>query len=379
VTVFLIMLSIAIFTGIIYTLIISAITRGWFKIKENERDISDTLVSVSVIIPFRDEEKNLPALLECLKKQSYLTGSHEVILVDDHSEDSGQKIIRDFIATHNLKNFILLALQPGEGISKKAALQKGIEYSKGELIITTDADCTMGEYWVLGLVNKYITERCSMISAPVCILPGTSFFSKLQSLEFFSLIGCGAGSIAINKPFLANGANLAFTRNLFNELKGYSRHINYASGDDVFMLLQAKKRHNITFLKNNTVVVYTKGSPDIKTFLNQRIRWASKSTGYKDAAALITALSVFFLNSQIFVLCILGFFNPKFFYIALGLFILKLTVDFMLFFGVSKFFHLSKLMWFYVPMQFFYTLYIIIISILSLLIPFEWKNRRMRK
>jgi cellulose synthase/poly-beta-1,6-N-acetylglucosamine synthase-like glycosyltransferase len=52
------------------------------------------LPGVSIIIPFRNEEDNLPALLESLKKQNY-TGMMEVIFVNDRSEDNGVGVIKN--------------------------------------------------------------------------------------------------------------------------------------------------------------------------------------------------------------------------------------------------------------------------------------------
>jgi poly-beta-1,6-N-acetyl-D-glucosamine synthase len=376
---FYIILSLAILTGILYSIIISVFTYGWFRLKETSLTNINEEIMVSVIVPFRNEEKNLASLLECLSNQYYSLEFLEVILVDDHSEDLSQKLVRDYIEANQLSNFKVLSLLDGEGISKKAALSKGIEHAKGELIITTDADCTMSEFWVSAIACQYFSEKCQLISSPVCILPERSIFSKLQSLEFFSLIGCGAGAIAINKPFLANGANLAFSRSLYYKLNGYSNHINYASGDDVFMLLQAKQQHNITFLKDKAAIVYTKGAPTLKTFFHQRIRWASKSSGYKDVTALITALGVFFLNSLILISCGFGLLDTKIFFVTGGLLLIKILIDLSLFITVSSFFKHQRLMCFYLPLQLFYTIYIIATAILSLVIPFEWKNRIMRK
>jgi cellulose synthase/poly-beta-1,6-N-acetylglucosamine synthase-like glycosyltransferase len=145
------------------------------------------------------------------------------------------------------------------------------------------------------------------------------------------------------------------------------------------MLLQAKQKHNITFLKDKAAIVYTKGTANLKTFFYQRIRWASKSSGYKDSVALLTALSVFFLNLLILTCFGLGFFCSYFFILALGLFFLKMAVDFPIFYGVSGFFRMRKLMRYYVLMEIFYTIYVIVTATLSWLIPFEWKNRNMKK
>jgi poly-beta-1,6-N-acetyl-D-glucosamine synthase len=379
VIIFGIILSLAILSITVYVVTISVFTIGWFRLKETAHYTLHGDVKVSVIVPFRNEENNIVTLMECLSRQYYPVDFLEVILVDDHSEDMSQKLVRDFIEVNELSNFKVLGLGPDDGISKKAALSKGIVNSIGQLIITTDADCSMGAFWVSSITEKYLAEKCEMISGPLCIIPGGGFFSRLQSLEFLSLIGCGAGAISIGKPFLANGANLAFSRSLYDELKGYSGNQDYASGDDVFMLLKAKQKHKIVFLKDKATIVYTHGAPGLKAFFHQRIRWTSKSSGYKDAPALITALSVLLMNTMIIISCGIGFFDSKLFFVSGLLFLIKLLVDLPLFIGVSGFSNLRKLMWFYFPMQLLYTIYIIATAILSWFIPFEWKNRSMRK
>ncbi len=378
-SIFSIILSLAIMSLAVYALTILVFTYGWFRLKETTHYNINGEIKVSVIVPFRNEENNLATILECLSLQDYPKGLLEIILVNDHSEDMGLQLAKDYIAVHELTDFKVLSLEEGEGISKKAALRKGIENSHGELIITTDADCSMGEFWVSAIAEKYLSENCQMISGPVCIKPDGSFFSGLQSLEFSSLVGCGAGAIAIGKPFLANGANLAFSRSLYDELQGYSSHLHYASGDDIFMLLQAKKKHEISFLKDKAAVVYTRGAHNLKAFFHQRIRWASKSSGYKDAPALLTALSVFFLISILLISCGFGFLDNRIFLVSVGLFLTKLLIDLPLFNSVSGFFKLRRLMWLYLPLQVLYTIYIIVTAVLSWFLPFDWKNRSMRK
>ncbi len=374
-----ILFILSLITGFLYAAVISYFTYGWLKLKEEFEVDAKEKIKVSIIVPFRNEAENLEALMDCLMKQNYDLDNMEVVLVDDHSEDASCEMISNFIKDKNLHHFTLLRLDDEDGFSKKAALKKGIENSNGELIITTDADCTMGANWLSAIVSKYTKEKCQMISAPVCIEPEKSFFSKLQTLEFFSLIGCGAGAIAMNKAFLANGANLSFTRSLYKEVNGYANHINYASGDDVFMLLQAKQKHSVAFLKNREAIVYTKGAASLKAFFHQRIRWASKSSGYKDAAALLTAFSVFTMNAGILLLLGIGFLNSACYLFSSGLFLLKLAVDFVMFCSVARFNKLSILLWYYIPLQILYTIYIIVTAFLAMLIPFEWKSRKMRK
>ena len=113
---------------------------------------NSTNISVSVIIPFRNEENNIENLVSSLTRQSYSNGILEFIFIDDHSEDSSNDLIRQKINQFDAP-IKLLSLK--ETFGKKAAIQKGVEEAIGDMILTTDADCTMNKNWVTTMANAF--------------------------------------------------------------------------------------------------------------------------------------------------------------------------------------------------------------------------------
>src|SRR5205085_4199561 len=103
---------------------------------------------------------------------------------------------------------------------KKAAIQTGILQSTGELLITTDGDCMMDKNWLATIVSCYELHHPKMIAAPV-LLTATNFFGRMQQLEFLSLIAITASAIKACKPLMCNGANLAYTKEIFFEANGF--------------------------------------------------------------------------------------------------------------------------------------------------------------
>lgn len=366
---------------LVYLTFIILFTYGWVKTKTYSSSKEIHPVSISVIIPFRNEEKNISGILSCLKNQNYNKDYLEVILINDHSEDQGFQIAEKFINDNLLHNFKILSLKDNEGFSKKAALTKGIISANSRLIITSDSDCWFGNDWVKTFADFYLTNNCRVISAPVIISNEKKLFSKIQQLEFMSLIASGAGAIGAGIPILANGANFAFEKTLFDELNGYEDNKEIVSGDDVFFLLKAKKHlsspKDIMFLKHPDSLVFTKGCKTMKHFFNQRIRWASKSKRYKDFTEIAVAASVFFINLFFLVCFIGGFLNAHLFYIALILWAVKFIADFPLLMSFSVFVSKSKVMYYYLLVQLIYPLYIIITTFLTLMIPVKWKGRKI--
>lgn len=376
---------------IIISIIISAFyygliiffTVGWFRNKPSENSPRPMETMVSAIIPFRNEEGNMLPLLKSLSEQSFPKELFEVILVDDHSDDQSQTIAKKFISDNSLNNFRVLSLSDEDGFSKKAALKKGIENSSGSLIVSTDADCIFGRNWLHSVVSFYEKQHCRLISGSVIINSGKSFFSKLQSLEFLSLIASGAGAIGAGHPIMANGANLCFERSLYKEFNGYKNHSHYASGDDVFLLHEAKKNNankkSIFFLKDREAIVVTKGMQSFKDFMNQRIRWTSKSTGYKDTFTLFTAGIVFLFNLQLPLLLLCGCLSCKLVILSVAFFAGKCMADFPLLMAATCFAGKPGLMHYYLPMQLIYPFYTIAVALSSLFLKFEWKGRKVRR
>ena len=103
--------------------------------------------TISVIIPARNEERNLPHLLESLKKQTIPL--HEVIVVDDHSRDRTRSIAESY----GVKVLTSPEL-PAGWTGKSWALWNGYRESSGELLIFLDADVRLSENAIESLVQE---------------------------------------------------------------------------------------------------------------------------------------------------------------------------------------------------------------------------------
>ena len=75
-----------------------------------------------------------------------------------------------------------------------------------------------------------------MIVAPVSLESNTTFLQQFQLIDFLSMQGATIGGFGIQQPFMANGANLAYQKELFIKLNGFENNNTIASGDDVFLL-----------------------------------------------------------------------------------------------------------------------------------------------
>lgn len=376
--VFLLIIILFTIITILYIFLIKIYSTGFRKIEEFNCLSKNQKTKISVIIPVRNEEKNILSTIKCIENQKYPTDLFEVIIIDDNSDDNSFNIVSEYIKT---KKNIHLFKNSKNDTSKKSAIEKGVKHSSGELIITTDADCFAGEKWLVTIANFYEKYHPKMIVSPVCFYKDKGFFKKFQTFEFFSLIASGAGSVKIKKPIMCNGANLAYQKLAFSEVNGFADNKKYVSGDDVFLLQKIAKKYSassIKFLKNYEAVVSTEAEKTLKGFINQRLRWTSKTKAHINLWIVFNAVVVYLFNFIILAALVSGFFFKDFFIITFLLFLIKLIVDFPILYNTSVFFKKSKLLWLYLPFQLIYSFYIVFVGLFGNFINFKWKGRKIK-
>lgn len=338
------------------------------KIYRNMPDIKPFSISstpsafVSVIIASRNEEEKLPALLESISRQDYPEKSFEVIIVDDNSSDGSFEKRYDCIKPLGLR------VLKNKGRGKKEAIRTGILAARGRLIITTDADCTMGKGWIKTIAAFFEINNPDMIICPVKLDGTRGFFGKFQEFEYLSLQGITAGTAVAGNAIMCNGANLAFTRDSYlNHMDNL--HFELATGDDIFMLHSLKKGINplIMWLESMEAAVSTASSPDLFSFLKQRKRWISKWNAYNDRLTILTGILTFIAVMLQLFLFVSLFFSFSIIWLFLTILILKSVPDFLILQNTTERYGKGHLMRWFFPAQIIYPLYVLFVVLYSLI------------
>ncbi len=362
--------------GVYFALVLLLIT-GWQIAleKPEQKSITTTYNKISVVVPFRNEENNLPKLLDGLLRQSYSKDNYEVILVDDHSTDRSNLLVSSFCAGN--PNFRLLNLGADQQ-GKKRALALAIEKATGGVIVTTDADCTVPKDWLVKINCSFQDGKTMVAIGAVKIEPDSSFFSRLQAIEFSSLIGSSAATLSYGVPTMCNGANLAFRKTAFVEVGGYEGNLDIASGDDEFLMRKISKHFPkaISFIPETDSVVSTLAHQTLAGFVNQRIRWAGK---WKYSHSLSSKLlAIFIFVFQFSYLSLLLFLIGGWIPLKVGglLVAIKFLLEFLFLYNIGVF---LKLKWRWLPffcLQFIYPLYVLWVAFGTEMRGFDWKGRK---
>ncbi len=347
------------------------------------------LPTVSIIIPARNEEQNISTCLQSILQNNYPAHLLEIIVVDDHSEDSTAAIVKSYsnqnVKLISLKDFIADKINS----YKKKAIEVAVAQATGTLIITTDADCIVPLKWLQTIATFYEEKKPAFIAAPVTIDCGWSFIQIFQSLDFMTLQGITAAVVSKKQMTMCNGANMAYERAAFYEVGGFAGIDNIASGDDMLLMHKINERYpdRVLFLKSKEAIVRTAPVNTIKQFFNQRIRWASKADKYDDKRILPLLVLVYFLNLVMLVLPIIGLFNNHQYSmfnvqcsilgVWLWMLILKIAAELFFLFPVSNFFGKKDILWFFPLLQPFHICYTIIAGWLGKFGKYTWKERNV--
>ena len=329
----------------------------------------DKLPKVSVLVAARNEEKNILSCLESLNNLIYPENKLEIIIVDDASTDQTNKIVIDFINDKSQFKIISLTEDKNQSLKGKTrAMSEGIKFSFGDIILTTDADCTVNPLWAktiasyyqedVGLVNGFTSQTVN------------DAFSGMQAIDFIYLLFIASGTINLGKPVSCIGNNMSFRKKAYEETGGFES-LPFSVTEDFLLLnsIHQLKKYKLIYPLNPDSLVISKPASSLKELLNQKKRWA---VGGKDAPPFGILLMMWAFLTNLFM-----FLTPLFFSeVWLYLIFFKISIDFFVLLPVHRRLGLQKNLKYFLVFEIYYLLY-------TLILPFtvlfnkkvKWKDR----
>lgn len=374
------MLVIGFVITLLYVFLIGSFILGFNKVAIFNLKKITSKTTFTVIVPFRNEAENLPILLESIQNLNYPKELFEVILVDDDSEDESVELIMGFLANAQT-DITIINNERKTNAPKKDAITTAINSAKYDWIVTTDADCKLPEFWLNSFDEFIQNSKVKCLVGPVKYHDTDGFLNTFQTLDFLSLQGATIGGFGINKPFLCNGANFAYNKSLFFELNGFEGNSNMASGDDIFLLEKVAKTYpnNLLYLKCSDAIVDTRPQKSWKHLFSQRLRWAAKTSAYKNAFGKLMGIIVFLMNAFVILATILCFFKVFNFKSLLYVLVIKLYIDFLLLYKTAAFFNSKNTLKSYLFGFLVYPFFSVSVALMSVFKSYTWKDRTFKK
>lgn len=358
---------------LIYSLILIWLAIGFIKTPLFYINENGSEVPLSIIICARNEEKTIARCLKTIVQQDYDLNKIQIIVINDASSDSTVIQAQAVLKNSNV-NYKIISNPTQKG--KKQSISFAMQFVQHGLIVLRDADTYTKSYlWLKSISDFYNQTHSDLIIGPVGISDNSGSLWAVQAIENNILSVLNGGSAFYKKAFLCSGANLVFTKSIFEKTNGYQNHLHINSGDDVLFLEDVKKIPNtkISFLKCTDGIVYTYPCFSFISLVSQKVRWASKFKVNNNPLNLCLAIISFVVN-QAWLFCLFyGFLVPQNGKFSLIFVLFKLFIDILLLFLASRFLKNKGIVWYILPIGLIYPIYSCIIAISTVFLKPKWK------
>jgi cellulose synthase/poly-beta-1,6-N-acetylglucosamine synthase-like glycosyltransferase len=197
---------------------------------------------VSLVIAARNELANLQRNLPLWLNQQH--PDFEIIIADDGSTDGTSEWIVSQMEFHPKLKLVLLDPEYVKMHGKKIALTLAFKKAVHNRFVLTDADCTPA-------TEQWLSIMASELHGSKEIVIGYSPYQKtsglLNQLIRYETLQTGMqcfGFAKKGKPYMAVGRNLAYTRSIYDHVKGFSSHSHVPAGDDDLFIQSAAHANN---------------------------------------------------------------------------------------------------------------------------------------
>lgn len=320
-------LGVAFLQLIIYLLVFSRL--AFYK---NKTQVDSNMQPISVIICAKNERDNLLKYLPDFLNQDY--SIFEVIVVNDHSVDDTEDVLKAF--TMQFKHLKVVNVPDNDRFygSKKFALTLGIKAAQHEHVLLTDADCKPASRNWIKLMSQYATDKK--------IILGFGGYEKQQGIlnkliRFDTLFtAIQYLSFALVKiPYMGVGRNLAYNKELFFSVKGFSSHQHILSGDDDLFINEVANSKNTQIVIEPDAHTISAPKTSFKLWVRQKKRHFSTGKYYKLGHKLMLAVYPFTLLLFIYLFIALVIQQVSI-HLIVGVFVLRLLIQMLIFIKIEK-------------------------------------------
>lgn len=261
---------------------------------------------VSILIPSRNEEKNLPRCLYSLNKLNYPLEKIEIILGDDRSSDSTWEILEDW--QRHKDHVQIIKIAEGDSIKmngKANALAQMVEKSRGSILLFTDADCVLPEAWVKSMVRAQMESKAGVVTGITRVDP-KGLFARMQGLDWWLTLGMVKVISDWGDSVTSMGNNMLITKEAYEAVGGFAR-IPFSLTEDFEIGKAIKERgFRSVHLVSNENLAQTVAMSNFGDLLRQRKRWMHGAMQLPDSWKLLLALQVAFFPA----ILVLVFLHP---------------------------------------------------------------------
>lgn len=334
--------------------------------------------AVTVLVPARNEEKNVETCVRSILNSEY-PGDFEVFIIDDFSEDATASIALALEQEDARVRYITMEryADSWEQSHKGMAQVAGMHHAQSPIVLTTDADCTVSPGWMRAMVAMFADPHVAMVAGPYQLDTNNTVWGTLQALEVAGLNGIAAGGIGIGWPNMCSGANLGYRRKVFEAFRFVTREQEPTPWDDELLLQKILDYPplKIAFCPAREALVRTPAESTLLAFFLQRMRWAATGARYPSTSlyAYLMATLAFYIVLLFSAICLIWV--PEFWPFVAAAFGIKVLSEAAILLPANAAFGERKWAWWFLPEQLLQIPYVIVVGFFGKLRRPAWKGR----
>ncbi|MTK53616.1 glycosyltransferase [Paludibacter sp.] len=280
----------------------------------------ENLPPVSVIICAKNESENLRQFLPAILEQDY--PCFEVIVVNDGSTDETSDLLQELSLTYPNLYRTFVPENANIRSTKKLGLTIGIKAAKFDVLLFTDADCKpASNKWIENMARNF-TQSTEFVLGYGAYMHEKGFMSRLISFDTL-FIGMQSLGYALNgHPYMGVGRNMAYRKETFVRMKGFSKSLGIQSGDDDLFVNNGANEYNTRVEISADSVTWSVPKSTYRSWFRQKERHLSTSSFYKADGLLRIGVEVASRGLFYALICAIAILSPWIFGAAAGLFLL---------------------------------------------------------
>ncbi|MDD2266154.1 glycosyltransferase [Sulfuricurvum sp.] len=257
---------ISVFTGLVILRYLTLMFFSIFKVglkteRENVQKNFHTHLRVSIIVPGYNEEVVIGRSIVSLLQQTY--PNMEVIVVDDGSKDQTYRVAKRYESER-----VKVVTKPNGG--KSRAINTGIEYATGDMVMVVDADSRLNDDAVALMVQYFDNPEIAAVAGSVYVVNQVNAVTRLQALEYIEGLNMVRNGQAFLKLVNIIPGPIGMFRTEALKKVGLYDHDTFAEDCDVTLKLLAEG-YKIDF--ESDAVAYTEAPEHLLDLIKQRYRW----------------------------------------------------------------------------------------------------------
>ncbi len=361
------LILIALLSAVLYFSFILALRIGIGKLNDG---LERKLAPICIIVAMKNEMRNVRSCLDALINQTYPKDLLEIIIADDGSTDETPAILSEYQKNYPFCRVIQIVSNPKSQSGKKYALSQAIDQGSGEILLFTDADCIPPPDWAYAMTSYFAPDVGLVAGFSPLFDPTDSVIGKLLLIDSLVNGAVAAGSIGLGDAVSCSGRNIAYRREVYNQVNGFKEIMSSVSGDDdlFLQLVHRKTEWKIRFGNDIDAIVPSYQTKTMKEFFSQKKRHLSAGKFY--TLKLKVVYFLFHLsNLLLYLFFLISIISRQNIFLAALLLSAKFLSDALLIAAAGNYFKVQPNMKYFFLWEIFFVLYHLIIA------PFSWLGR----